>query len=152
MDYSDLESQGFLIYCICLKKYKKDKASFSTFLFQNLSGRLCAYCKQKVARECLDVFDCADWTFEEFIDSCPARESTPVESFLQYAYDYISTDAYKLLKWLVYDHLFEFRSKNSPSLNVLSKKLSIPLDKLRVLWQEIAGFWDLKGAGFYAST
>jgi len=147
MDYLDLESQGFLIYCMCLKKYKKSKASFSTFLYQNLSGRLLYYCKQKNEMEGLDNFD---EPFETFIDLWQARESHPVEGFLQYAYDYISIDAYKILKWLVYDQLADFQSKTNPSLNVMSQRLSMPLEKLKAIWQEIGDFWNSRGARFYA--
>jgi hypothetical protein len=57
MDYDDVEAQGFLIYCISLKDFDKKRASFSTFLYRNLSGRLRDYCKMKTERENLGLFN-----------------------------------------------------------------------------------------------
>ena len=144
-----MEAQGFLIYCVTLRKFKKIKASFSTYLYQNLSGYLLAYCKQKKSNEGLDNFD---EPIETFIDLWQARESQPMEQFLQYASDYLSSVAYNILKWILTDQLVEFRSKNNPSLVSISKTLNISLEKLLEYWRELSDFWNLRGAAFYASN
>ena len=33
VDYEELESQGFLIYCECLERYDISKSGFSTYLY-----------------------------------------------------------------------------------------------------------------------
>ena len=37
VDYEELESQGFLIYCECLEKYDISKSGFSTYLYIQLN-------------------------------------------------------------------------------------------------------------------
>lgn len=149
MEYADVEEQGFLIYCISVRDYKKNKASFSTFLYRNLSGRLNDYCKQTAAKEGLDNFD---EPFETFIDLWPARESLSPEQFLTYARDYLSPVAFNILRWLLNDQLAGFRTKSNPSLVSLSKTLNITLESLETYWQELSDFWKLRGAAFYASV
>jgi hypothetical protein len=149
MDYEDIEAQGFLIYCMAIRDYNKKRASFSTFLYRNLSGRLRDYCKQKTEAESLDNFDEA---FESFTDLFEARKDCPQEQFLQYAHDYLTPFAFKILKWLVQDQLSCLRSKTKPSLISMAKILSVSLDTLNSAWQELSDFWNLKGAAFYASN
>jgi hypothetical protein len=44
LDYSEVQGQGYLIFCEALEKLNPDKASFSTYLFNELN-RLDNYCK-----------------------------------------------------------------------------------------------------------
>ena len=155
MDYEDVESQGFLIYCVSLEKYKKGKASFSTHLYINLRGRLKDYCEQVKCRKCNDVSLNAllESDFEHGLekDCFPAREEGPSdEQFLLYAELYLSSSAYKVLKWLLTNRLSEFRSKTNPALKSISKKLNIKYLTLDLIWQEITDFWNIRGAAFYA--
>jgi len=161
MNYADVEAQGFLIYCISLNDYKKRKASFSTFLFRNLSGRLRDYCRQTKSKTEQDMYlgdayfpemgvhgtdsDC-DLDFDRF----KARETITTDEFLLYAECYLTPLAYNILKWLLADQLVEFRSKTNPSLVSISKKLQIELERLEIIWQELSDFWNFKGAAFYA--
>jgi hypothetical protein len=156
MDYADVEAQGFLIYCMSLKDFNKKMASFSTFLYRNLSGRLRDYCRLKTKREHFDcnlteVFSVADENIDIEFDIFAAREFGPdTEQLLLYAKCYLTSGAYKILKWLLDDQLVEFRSKVHPSLAAIAKTLNIELDVLRTHWKELFDFWDLRGAAFYA--
>jgi hypothetical protein len=148
-DYADVEAQGFLIYCISLQNYQKSKASFSTFLFTNLSGRLRDYCRQKKAREKLDNFD---KSFDTFIDLWEVRESPPQEQFLQYAKCYLSPFTFTVLEWLLKNQLEGFKSKTNPALISIAKRLSVRVEKLEIAWKELTDFWNLRGSVFYASN
>jgi len=162
--YEDVEAQGFLIYCISLQDYEKKKASFSTFLYRNLSGRLRDYCRIKNGKEKFDcsldkLTICEKRSFDNrtnddvHFDLFSARENGPsMEQFLLYAECYLSPLAFKILKWLLNDGLSDFKSKTNPSLNVMSKVLSINLDTLKGIWQELSDFWNMRGAVFYASN
>jgi hypothetical protein len=149
MDYADIEEQGFLIYCISLRDYQKNKASFSTFLYRNLSGRLNDYCQQKMEIECLDDFDVP---FEKFVDLWEARESRPKDQFLQYARDYLTPLTFTVLEWLLDDRLERFKRRTNPSLVSIAKVLSIQVETLEIAWKELSDFWNLRGFVFYASN
>jgi DNA-directed RNA polymerase specialized sigma24 family protein len=158
MDYADVEAQGFLIYCISLKDYNKKRASFSTFLYRNLSGRLLDYCKIKTKKEKHDcrlseIFNLEDENTDIGFDIFAAREAEPnTEQLLSYAKCYLTSGAYKILKWLLNDRLAEFRSRANPSLVSIAKTLNIKVDLLKIYWQELFDFLDLRGATFYASN
>jgi hypothetical protein len=147
VEYLDLEEEGFFIYCMTLVRFNPEKASFSTYLWQNLSGRLSLYCRQKIAIEGLDNFD---EPFEKFIDLWEAKESPSVEQFLQYAYDYLSPVAYNILLWILDNQLIESRSKKNPSLIKIAKMFNMSLEMLKTYWQELFDFWNMRGFAFYS--
>lgn len=165
MDYADIEAQGFLIYCFSLESYKKKKASFSTYLYQNLSGYLLAYCKQQREKTSQEMF-LEDAYFSEMksavnnsiddnisFDIFSAREDGPtMEQFLQYANDYLTPIAYNILEWLLNDRLEGLRFKKKPSLRIISNALLISLEKIETAWQEISDFWNIKGFAFYSTN
>ena len=154
MEYSEVEAQGFLIYCMCIKYYQKNKASFSTYLYRNLSGRLRDFCRNRAQQENKEC--CLEEIFDEEIaskigfDFFVARENGPsVKQLLDYAKCYLSGEAYSILKWLLTDQLAELGI--CPSLSLISKASKIPLLVLDVFWQELRDFWNIKGRDFYNS-
>jgi hypothetical protein len=158
MDYEDVEAQGFLIYCMSLKDYNKKRASFSTFLYRNLSGRLRDYCRMEAKAEDFNldfsaIFNPKDLNIDFGFGNFPAREFGPdIEQLLLYAKSYLTPGCYKIFKWLLDDQLVEFRSKVHPSLATIAKTLNIELDALKAHWKELFDFWDLQGVSFYASN
>jgi hypothetical protein len=158
MDYDDVEAQGFPIYCISLKDFDKKRASFSTFLYRNLSGRLRDYCKMKTERENIDYYfpgtsDLEDERTDIGFDTFIAREPGPnTEQLLAYAKCYLTSGAYKLFKWLLDDRLEESRSKTNPSLTAIAKRSHIEFGILKMYWKELFDFWNLRGATFYFSN
>jgi len=161
MDYDEVESQGFLIYCMSLKTYESKKASFSTFLYRNLSGRLRDYCQQIKDKTWQDMHLCDSYipeiknnvniNEEIDFDIFKARETITEEEFILYAKCILTSRAYYVLRFLLKDQLIEFHSKSKPSLVKISKKLNIELDELVLIWKELKDFWNYKGAAFYAS-
>ena len=58
VDFDDVLGEGMLIYCRCLKEYDSGKGmKFSTYLFQNLRGRLSDFYKFSVKK--MDRYE--DW-------------------------------------------------------------------------------------------
>jgi DNA-directed RNA polymerase specialized sigma subunit len=167
MDYEDVEAQGFFIYSMAVSKYHKGIASFSTYLYINLNGRLRDYCKSITTKKALDiaigdvvVSAISGQTAQinakrhiDFDDIFIARENgLTKEQLLSYAECCLSINAYKVLEYLLHDSLLGFKSKTNPSLNLLSKKLNIDLLALKLAWQELIDFWDCRGAAFYAES
>jgi len=160
MEYSDVEAQGFLIYCISLQDYKSKKASFSTFLFRNLNGRLRDYCRQIKNKTCRDMHLCDCYIPENKVhdnlnedvdfDIFKARETITEEEFLFYAKCFLTPIAYNILKWVLEDQLLEVRSKSNPSLVTISKMLRIEIEELKKVWNELIEFWNYRGAAFYS--
>lgn len=149
MDFKDVEAQGFLIYCMAIRNFQAKKASFSTYLFTNLSGRLLDYCKQKMAIEGLDNFDSP---FDEFCNLWEARESGPsLEWLLSHAQSHISPNAYRIYEWILRDQLVEFRSKSNPSLISVAKALDMPLGVVQTCWRELSYYWNTKGAVLFSA-
>lgn len=142
MEYEDVEAQGFLIYCISLRDYHKSKASFSTFLYTNLSGRLLDYCKQKKAIEGLDNFD---EPFEAYIDLWQARESgVALERLLAYTKCRVSSDAYEVFSWILHRQ-WENEGCAKPTI-AHAKWLFFGVHKwdmgrIQAAWAEIGDFW-----------
>ncbi|MDR1838681.1 MAG: hypothetical protein LBQ93_03730 [Treponema sp.] len=147
MDYSDVEAQGFLIYSMAIQDFHKKKASFSTYLYINLHGRLRDYCRIKTKKEYLDNLD---KPFETYIDLWEAKEEQSIDQFLQYAQSDLSSTAFNILKWLLNDRLSGFKSCKNPSLVTMSEKLSMDIVTLKLAWQELSNFWNWRGAAFYA--
>ena len=155
MDYQDLESQGFEIYCQAIKNYHK-KASFSTFLYINLKGRLKDYCNSKVKLEERE-FECSleDEFNKELVeklgfDILSAREKEPnAEQFLEFAKCYLSNGAYKIIKWLLSDPLSKL--EDSPSFDAVREALNLRSSLvLLYFWDELCDFWKNKGKVFYS--
>ena len=160
LDYEDVEAQGFLIYCIALEKHDPLKASFSTYLYQNLTGRLQDYCEQYYSHVSKDI-NSVDLRFEteldmvmiDKLDLLPARSTEPtLEQFMDYAEHYLSSFTFSILKWIVHDRLSGFQSQKNPSLIAMSKKLNIDIDVLKKAWEELGTFWNLRGAAFYSAS
>jgi hypothetical protein len=156
MEYEDIVAYGFVIYSVALTKFDASKASFSTYLYQFLSGHLLSYCKRDAKKRKHEVQLQAmpddlninrDFDFDIF----PAREHSPLkEQFLLYAKYSVSKKAYNVLEWVLDTYLDGFRSKSNPSLVSMAKKLSIDLSELKLIWQELSDFWNHSGAAFYA--
>ena len=150
MEYEDVEAQGFLIYCMSIEKYNKKKASFSTFLYRNLSGYLLEYCKTKTEKKRLDS------SLEDFLktdlfgdginfDIFAARKSNPtIDELLHYAKNYLSSDAYKVLAWIL-DRQWESGGCKKPCIaharQLFCGVRKWDMKRVCLAWNEIGDFW-----------
>jgi len=143
MDYDEIEAQGFLIYCKTITKFDNKKASFSTYLYRNLSGNLLAYCRQKKEKEGLENYD---EPFEKYTDLREAKESQPtIEQLLQYAKNHITSDTYDVLFWIVNREWEDSKRKKKPSMKDARwffcgvKKWDVK--RIYDAWAELKYFW-----------
>ena len=104
MEYEDVEAQAYLIYCMAVQNYRIGKASFLTYLYSNLHGRLRDYCREFKNKtwqdESIDDLIKADSTainFDEFFSK--NYTYPPLDVFLEFAKGYLSSNAYELLVW-----------------------------------------------------
>jgi hypothetical protein len=154
MDYEELQAQSFEYYCLALEKYNPLKASFSTYLYTYVSGKLLLYCQQKQRYEGLDCLVSEEESYENFIASLKACENPSTEQFMAYANCFLTAVAYNILKWVVYEGITFIKSKASRRLtvNALSKRFNVDVKIIESAWQELSDFWNMKGAAFYASN
>jgi DNA-directed RNA polymerase specialized sigma24 family protein len=148
MEYADIEAQGFLIYCMAIQNYHKKKASFSTYLYINLNGRLRDYCDRKKAKEGQES------GFEDILksdlieninsDFLPARKhGITLKECLECANKYLSSDAYEIFSWLL-SRQWEDRESVSlftKALYLFSGVWKWNTERVHIAWAEIGDFW-----------
>jgi hypothetical protein len=154
MDYEELRAQSFEYYCLALEKYNPLKASFSTYLYTYVSGKLLLYCQQKRRYEGQDCLISEEESYEDFIASLKACENPSTEQFMAYANCFLTPTAHNILKWVVYEGITFIRSKDNRQLTVkaLSKRFNVNAQIIQSAWKELFDFWNMKGAAFYASN
>ena len=154
VDYSELESQGYLIYCECLEKYDVSKSSFSTYLYIQLN-RLGDYIKTYQRQQGILIQDYyannADYDIDnDYEKMLPAREFSPaVVDFLNEAQEFLSESAYNLLNWIV-GRSWEGKNKRKPTILMAVKYFNIPKQAVEELWEECRNFWNKRGLLFYS--
>lgn len=148
--YEDMEAQGFLIYCWTIQKYYSEKASFSTYLYTCLSGYLCAYCKRKMRKEGLDssledLFSVDSSDDNINFDMFSTRKyNTTKKEFLLFAKDYLSSDAYKVLSWILSRQWEDDKCKklfNSDARLLFCGVQKWSGERLHTAWNEISDYW-----------
>lgn len=152
IDYDEMESQGFLIYCKCLETYDCTKSGFSTHLFyqlKKLKDFALTYNRQKG----ILIYDC-------FIDKSEAENYeknitkdynlTSVDDLLIEAKENLSRDAFNLLSWII---SFEWKKKEYkkmvPTKKLASQVFNFSPVKIHRLWSECENFWNTKGIALY---
>lgn len=148
MDYADVEAQGFLIYCISLRDFN-GLASFSTFLYGNLKGRLRDYCKQQQRhdkdKDSLDT-SLTNETCTTFVEAlADKRTSFTKEELLSYAKCLLTPDAYKVLCWVL-DRQWEVDDSTESKIHAPLQSFFCDIKKWRLnrvysAWLEIKDFW-----------
>ena len=153
VEYSEMESQGFLIYCECLEKYDCAKANFITFLYIQLN-RLGDFAKTYNRQKgCLiqDNISNDDDEIENIEDSINSKDYylPTINDLLREAKDELSDQAFQLLKWIV-EKQWEKKNKRTPTISMASKYFNINKITMEKFWIECKDFWNTKGISFYA--
>jgi len=151
INYEEMESEGFLIFCKAIKEFNPARASFSTYLYRRLSGQLKDYCMsvRKKARKADKIFQttiCVQETFERSFDEIPLSES-----FMDYARDYLSPASYRILEWLVGMEWVCAGSNRKPTPAQVAKVFKVRTDVVREFWEELDVFWKVKGLSFFGA-
>lgn len=142
IDYEEVESQGFLIYCQCLKDYDASQSKFSTHLSWELK-RLNDFCKTYLRQQgCLidDYFNVNDPQLNP-VDILPARyENITLPEILQYSVSYLSAEAYKLLAWIL-GRTWEQKGRLKPSITLAMNTFHYTREQAVSLWDEVGNFY-----------
>jgi len=154
MEYREIEAHGFWIYCFCLERFNPSKASFSTFLYQNLSARLRDYCFQETQKTYLDN---QGEEAMKALNIIPARVDHDLAEFHQYASDYLSPLAYKVLVVILETQFKPIIRQKERQVETIIHEVRRGLgfkpsdfEKVRTVWDELEHFWNTRGAAFYA--
>lgn len=154
IDYDEMESQGFLIYCECLEKYDISKAKFCTYLYIQLN-RLGDYAKTYKRQQgvCIqDYYSTNDCEADEnnYEEMLPALNDSPaVADFLKEANEVLSSSAYELLVWIV-GREWEGKNKRTPTISKAVKYFNTTKQAIEKAWEECRTFWQIQGSAFYA--
>lgn len=142
VDYEEIESQGFLIYCQCLKDYDISQSKFSTHLTWELK-RLNDYCKTYLRQQGKFIEDYFKTDDPELspTDIIPAKaENASLSEILEYAVKYLSSDAYKLLDWIL-GRTWEQKGRLKPSITLAMNTFHYSRGQATSLWNEVGDFY-----------
>lgn len=156
IDYSEMESQGFLIYCEYLEEYDVDKAKFTTYLYIQLN-RLNDYAKTYRRQKgylITDYFGSVDESSGEETDrdyeiTSPKYELPQVSEFLKEAKEELSEDAFNLIVWIVKKD-WEGKGRRTPTISMAMKYFNKTRQKITEIWEECREFWLNQGVSFYS--
>lgn len=155
VDYSELESQGFLIYCMALKKYDATKgASFITYLvwrLRTLKDYAYMYKRQEGLRlDNLYLKETINYNEQGNVENkIVSRETKPTLSqLLEEAEQSLSPQAYDLIKWIL-EREWE-KTANKPTIKQAMKKFDKTEWEIHKAWIECKKFWRNDGVKLYA--
>lgn len=153
VDYEEMESQGFLIYCECLEKFDSTRAGFTTYLYVQL-GRLRDFARtwHRTSGVLMqDYFSRGNEEDEvEYEKNIEARESSPmVWELLEGAKTELSNAAYEVFEWIVLRDWEKPRVK-VPNVRIAAKKFQKTLEEMEAIWDECGDYWNERGFKLYA--
>lgn len=145
LDYDEIESQGFLIYCLAVENYDISKASFSTHLYINLNGRLKDYAlsvkridKWEGGRVYELQADCQ--RLDPFLFTAESRDYELANDFFEKARKNLDSDSYNVFEFIAsFEWLKNGRAK--PTISDVMRKFGIDREKANVLWNNCRAFW-----------
>lgn len=154
IDYSEMESQGFLIYCECLEKYDPEKAKFTTYLYIQLN-RLNDFAKTYKRQEGFYLQDYFNPDYSQDIEDYEERmisrnyDLPKIMDFLKEAKQELSEDAFKLIVWII-KREWEEKNRRTPTISMATKHFNRSRQKIEEIWEECRNFWLNQGLAFYA--
>lgn len=153
VDYSELESQGFLIYCECLETFDVSKATFSTYLYTQLN-RLGDFVRTYNRQQGILIQDYySDNSEEDKINREDTIVSRPdgveVQELLNEAKSELSDGAYQLLVWIIRRE-WEGKYRRTPTISMATQYFDCGRQKVEEFWKECKVFWNVKGIAIYA--
>lgn len=153
IDFDEMESQGFLIYCECLKKYDITKSGFCTYLhiqLNRLNDFGLTYTRQRGSL-IQDYFssqdDFKEKNYEQEIES--KNDSLSMNELLEDAKESLSDEAFQLLTWIV-KREWERKNKRTPTIAMAVKKFqNVSKEIIEQAWNELSVFWNREGFAYY---
>ena len=144
-DYKELEAQGYWIYCQCVKKHNPAKASFSTYLTNNLRGRIRDYARGWVKQ--IEEIEATDEINLDTFLAAPVQ--IDVNTFLEYAKEYLSDWGFLFISWLC-DNAW-MTNKRQVTIPIVCNIFEINRDEARQLFREVRLFWNDRGRAYFGA-
>ena len=145
IDYEEVEAQGFLIYCESIDTFDFNKSRFSTYLTWQLK-RLNDFCRtyRRQRGDLIeDYFRNNDNSeIDSICGSIPANsENITMAEILEIAIDYLSKEAYSMLKWIL-GRNWEMKGRLKPSIPLAMRKFNCTRKQVEKIWNEIGVFYN----------
>lgn len=154
VEYEDMEAQGYLIYCECVRNFDITKSSFSTYLYINLSGRLGDYGISTMRQKGINLHDmltCNDEESSMNEDNCIllSMEDSHItqENILDFAKGSLSNDGYTIFEWII-SRVWEKKGRRKPSIYSAIEAFGWSKTRVQKCWEECKSFWLNEGAAF----
>lgn len=146
IEYDEVESQGYLIYCECLNNYDIAKGNFSTYLtwqLKELNHWCKVYLKQK-GNLIEDYYGKNLKTDDVFsvTEMIPARrdDNPTLNDLLNLALNNLSERAYEVFKWIL-SWTWVKKGRMKPMLSTVVETFHCTRDEAKELWNEIGNFY-----------
>jgi hypothetical protein len=155
LDFAEIEGQGYLIFCEALKKLNPNKASFSTYLYNELN-RLDNYCKNEYRKNLKSVQrikKCShgygknlfiNRLYPEMNDVCDYNVFEKVLDKMDYEIS-LSDDAKDILQYILSREWEDVNVNWIPRFNHI-KKVYVSKgwtgNRIMKTWQEIRQWWQ----------
>lgn len=149
VDFDEMEAQGYLIYCECVQKFDITKASFSTYLYINLTGRLKDFAESYTRNPCVSL-DAIAADLDTSVDSNPClatEDGITQDMILDTARDFLSEDGYSIFQWIL-GRSWERKGRRTPSVEAAMKAFGWTRRHTQSCWDECRDFWRAEGAVF----
>lgn len=151
IQYSEMESQGFLIFCECLEKFDVTKASFCTYLYIQLN-RLNDYGKTYRRQQGLSIQEYfnPDSQVEDYEEVMVSTnyDLPSMQELLFLAEQELSSEAYKILVWIL-SREWERKGRRKPTIAMAIKFFNQPRVIVEEFWNELKSFWLNQGVMLY---
>lgn len=152
VQFDDVYAEGQLIYAQCLQSYSGSKGTkFTTFLFQNLMGRLEDYykCTMKEISHYEDFATNAkhngteDNSYESTIES--RNYNIDDNELMVVAKEELSYEGYQVLKYIISQEWVNAHAKARPNTLSISRKFGYTPAIVDSVMGEIKSFWNRIG-------
>lgn len=152
IQFDDVYAEGQLIYVQCLQSYTGNKGcKFTTYLYQNLVGRLAAMykCTLKPMSHYEDLNfgeasgDDREISFESRLESC--NYNIDDNDLLITAKEELSYEGYQVLKFIISRDWEHAHAKAQPSIGQICRKFGYSQNIVESIMGEIKQFWNRTG-------
>ena len=155
VQFEDLYSEGQLIYCVCLKSYTGSKGTkFTTYLYQNLKGRLADFykCTFKEIHHYEDAVSDKS-KFSKKFDEITSYEDRIISKDYEIdnnnlfitAKEELSYEGFQVFKYIISRDWENSHAKLKPSVKSICQKFGYTPEIVDSIMGEIRDFWNKTG-------
>lgn len=145
IEFEDLEGEAWWIYSWCLQNYKEGKGTkFTTYLYQQLKGRLHDYCK--VTMKPITRYPIIDEENEDkFEEMIVSHEVPDCKELYDEADEYLSYEAKTVLKYIVSREWENENHKKMPCKSQIKEFTGFSNGLVSDIMSELKTFWNEHG-------